>query len=872
MVARWRNANKRRRQLRHDRYNRPMRLRARRTIFYRRHLPPEVETLATLANDLWWSWHPEAGALFEELDPALWEATYHNPYRFLQLVSEERLRAAAGDLAYRARLEAIAAVHNMEQVAPAAEVIPGREPHHVVAYFSMEFGVVESLPSYSGGLGVLAGDHLKSAHALRLPLVGVGLLYRSGYFRQKLGPDGSQYELDDPIDVAHHPIERVSDETGEPVTVSVPIEDREVAVNVWRLQVGRVPLLLLDTDHPQNDPRDRRICDRLYDADLDTRIRQEIVLGIGGVRALRAMGLEPAVCHMNEGHSALLALERARGLMERYGLSFQEAWLVVWNTSVFTTHTAVAAGIDLFPPELVLRHLGSYIGALGVDSQAVLAMGRTRREDQHEPFSMALLGLRASAFANGVSRIHGSVSRELWSQAWPNVPVDHIPIGSITNGVHLATWVGPEMAELYDRLTGGRWRTEPAEPETWDPLLAADDAAVWEAHIAQRRRLLEEMERRRWEEAVGRGELAGAGGRGSIDPNALIIGFARRFAGYKRATLLFRDPERLARILGDSERPVVVVFAGKAHPRDEPAKQLIREVVAMSRRPEFRGRIVMLERYDVHLARLLVQGCDLWLNNPLRPLEASGTSGMKAAVNGVLNASVPDGWWAEAYQPGIGWQIGPTQALEPELQDAHDAEAIYTLLESEVVPAYFDRSQEGVPLRWTAMMKRSIAAIAPMFNTDRMVAEYVERAYWPALARWQRFAADEFRFARELHLWAEQVSAAWSEVKVLSVEQALTDENGAGAVRVEADVYLGRLPPSDVRVDVVAGPADTEGTLLTVRYATLLERVSGTEEGVHRYRGLLIPGEGGRLGLSVRLVPRHPAIPEAYAWGLVTWA
>lgn len=841
-------------------------------MFIERRLPPELAPLSDLARDLWWSWHPEARELFERLDPQLWEAIGHNPFRLLQLVSDERLRAAAADLGYQAQLQAVAKAHAYEQAAPFADVFPGRQPNEVVAYFSMEFGLVECLPSYSGGLGVLAGDHLKSANDLRLPLVGVGLLYRAGYFRQKLGPDGTQYELDEPVDVAHHPIEQVNDGAGKPVVVQVPVEDREVAVSVWRLRVGRVPLFLLSTDHPANDPRDRRICDRLYDADLDTRIRQEIVLGIGGIRALRALGLEPAVCHMNEGHSALLALERARGLMEQHGLSFEEAWWAVWSTSVFTTHTAVAAGIDLFPPDLVLRHLGGYFAALGVDAQAVLGLGRTRRDDHGEPFSMALLGLRASAFANGVSRIHGSVSRELWSQAWPNVPVDHVPIGSITNGVHLATWVGPEMAALYDRVTGGRWRSTPADPAAWEPLLAVDDEELWHAHLHQRRRLLEELERRVREEAVARGELAGVLGRATIDPNALIIGFARRFAGYKRATLLFRDPERLARILADPERPVVVVFAGKAHPRDEPAKQLIREVVAMSQRPEFRGRIVMLERYNVHLARLLVQGCDLWLNNPLRPLEASGTSGMKAAANGVLNASVPDGWWPEAYQPGIGWRIGPEEPLEPEQQDAHDADAIYSLLEEEIVPAYFERSREGIPLQWTAMMKRAIVAIAPRFNTDRMVGEYLQRAYEPAFGRWRRFAADGFEFARELRRWQERVHAAWPDVKVLSVEHEVAEDSAGPAIRVAAEIFLGKLSAGDVRVDAVGGPADPDGTVTRLAYEAPLRRVAGTAEGVHRYEGILHPSEGGRLAFSVRVVPCHPAVPEPYAWGLVLWA
>ncbi len=843
-----------------------MRPRASETIFVRRPLPEPIAGLTRLASNLWWSWHSEARSLFERLDPATWEACRHNPYRLIQVTESSRLDEAAGDPAFVAAVRAAEEALDLD-----LSRAPGLDPGAgaVIAYFSMEFGLAECLPSYSGGLGVLAGDHLKSAHDLALPLVGVGLFYRHGYFRQQLAPDGTQIELPERIDRSHHPIEPARRPDGQPVTVRVPIEGRSVAVRAWCLEVGRIPLILLDTDDPANDPADRHICDRLYDADLDTRIRQEIVLGIGGVRALRAMGLAPVVSHMNEGHSALLSLERARWLMEEYRLGFREAWWLVWATSVFTTHTAVAAGIDLFPPELVLRHLGPYVQELGLPPEELLGFGRTDPQNQSEPFSMALLGLRASATRNAVSRIHRRVSQQLWSQAWANVPEEDVPIGSITNGVHVQTWVGPEMANLLERVTGGRWRRFPADPASWEPVLDAPDAEIWQAHLEQRARLLDEVAARMRAEAVARGELAGAAGRVTVRRDALTIGFARRFAGYKRANLLFRDPERLARILNDPERPVQVIFAGKAHPRDEPAKQIIREVVEMSRRPEFRGRIIILERYDLHLARLLVQGCDLWLNTPLRPLEASGTSGMKAALNGVLHASVPDGWWPEAYEPGMGWVIGDAEPRDPDLQDLLDAEALYSLLEEEIVPIYFEREREGVPSRWVAMMKRSIAKVGAQFNSVRMLQEYLDGAYLPSLSRWRELTREGATAAKALAEWERRVRERWSELKVLAAEFA---EERPGVISAAAEIYLGGLSPREVRVELVLAEVDEEERLAAPGAVVPLAFEGQRAEGVARFLGTVEPRRGGRIGLAVRVTPCHPLVPDPFALGLVLWA
>ncbi len=851
-----------------------MPLRSFRTIHFEPALPEPLQPLRDLAMNLWWSWNTDATALFQRINPDTWERTGHNPVRVLQTLTPADFAALEADNGFRTHLDRVSrALTQYLQRAPRAHV-EGLPPGEQIAYFSLEYALTECMPIYSGGLGVLAGDHLKSASDLGLPLVAVGLFYHEGYFHQVLEPDGWQKEEYSPLDPFSQPLSRVETADGTPLTIDVDYAGRIVHARVWRVDVGQVPLYLLDTNRDDNDPADRAITSRLYGGDAELRVKQEMLLGIGGVRALAALGIRPAVCHMNEGHSALLGLERIRMLMQERGLTFDEARHPVSAATVFTTHTAVAAGIDLFDSDLMRRQLGHYYTSLGLDDHTFLGLGRTHPDDGAEPFSMAMLGLRLSGFRNGVSRLHGRVSRKLWEAAWPRLPEEMTPIDSVTNGVHLATWIAHDIAEVYDRHLGAHWRDDPARPGLWERAATIPDDELWHIHERQRERLVRRARESHRETSARRGRTAADRNFGQpLDPEILTIGFARRFALYKRSTLLFRDPARLARILHSPDRPVQFIFAGKAHPRDEAAKQLIREVVHHSRMPEFRDRLVVLERYDVDLARSLVQGCDVWMNTPLRPLEASGTSGMKAAANGALHLSVLDGWWAEAYVPGYGWAVGRDRIDDdPEVQDAFDSASLYDLIENEIAGMFYDRDADRIPRGWTAAMKGSIASYAPRFNTDRMVSDYAAKAYGPAARRWNDLALRSTERARTLAAFVSRARAAWPEVKILSIEDR---SNGiprpAGApVNVEVLIYPGQLQESELQVDAVFGRAEPGGDA-NVDGATPLSFVSRGEDGVCRFAGAFSATTGGRVGYAVRVLPKHADL-DTLATGLVHWS
>ncbi len=836
--------------------------------------PPPLEPLRRIAANLFWTWNTDAAALFQRMDRDRWEAAGHNPVRLLQIVPGDELERLADDHGFLLHLQRVDEAFWMYMARPPRVTVPGTDDCEVIAYFSLEFALTESLPNYSGGLGVLAGDHLKSASDLGLPLVGVGLLYQQGYFQQALGPDGWQREEYNSIDFASQPVHLARDESGAPLTITVPFNSRDVAVHVWRIDVGQTPLFLLDANLEQNQPSDRAITDRLYGGDLEARIQQEMLLGIGGIRALRALGLRPAVCHMNEGHSALLGVDRIRSLMEETGATFSEARLPVSASTVFTTHTAVAAGIDLFPPDLIRRHLGHYFSSMGLDDRTFVGLGRTNPDDDREPFSMALLGLRLSGYRNGVSKLHRVVARRLWAAAWPSLPLEQVPIDSVTNGVHLPTWVSHDIGDVYDRYIGGHWRDDPARPGTWALLADVPDQELWQVHERQRERLVTRARAQHRDSSIRLGLAGVKEATGQVlDPHVLTIGFARRFAGYKRATLLFRNPERLARIVNDPHRPVQFIFAGKAHPRDEPAKQLIREVVEFGRRPEFHDRLVLLERYDLELARTLVQGCDVWLNTPLRPLEASGTSGMKAAANGVLNLSVMDGWWAEAYQPGLGWAIGRDRTDDdPEAQDIMDCESLYDLLEQEVIPSFYDRDPDGVPREWVARMFLFNDAATTEFNTNRMVADYAARAYEPAARSWQRLRDDNLGPARDLAHWIDRVSAGWYAIKILSVEDDLDSPHSSRTpANIIVQAHLGSLAHDEIRMEIAYGPAGQNGEIEIAGMAPLVFQ-DVSEDGACRYIGTFTSNVGGTMGYAIRLLPSHPDLHNPFLTGLVRWA
>jgi starch phosphorylase len=704
----------------------------------RAEIPARIGRLGDLAYNLWWSWHEPARALFRNLNPILWDACDQNPVPFLRRIGRPRLEEAAVDpaflVAYDGVLDAYDAMLGAEET-----WVRRHEPalaRKTLAYFSAEFGLHRALPIYSGGLGVLAGDHMKEASDLGLPVVGVSLLYRQGYLRQRLDPSGWQQDITADFGPEDEPISQVLDGAGGPLLVEVPMDGLATPLRlaVWQVLVGRVPIYLMDADVEGNPDWARTISSRLYGGDKEHRLRQEIVLGIGGVRALRAMGIAPAYWHANEGHAAFHLLERARELVAG-GLDFEEAADRIRATTIFTSHTPVPAGHDVFSPQQMNRYFGAYWPMLGLGREAFLALGR--HEESHDGFNLTALSLRLAGHRNGVSERHGEITREMWHEIWPGVSPAVVPITSITNGVHLNTWTSPRITVLLDEYLEPGWRDRVDDPLAWEPVRAIPDEAFWRAHQRAKQDLLDlldERARQRW--AEGGYEAAQVVSAGPfLDRKALLVGFARRFATYKRATLLFHDLDRLAAILNNPERPVQIVFAGKAHPADEGGKRLIQEIANRARDPRLGGRIAFAEDYDMGLASAMVAGVDVWLNNPRAPLEASGTSGIKAASNGVPNLSILDGWWCEGWQPdnSNGWGIEPAP-LSGDAQDAAEADTIYAMLETEVAPLYYARDAEGVPIGWCQMAKEAVRTVSPAFSARRMVVEYIHRLYRLAAA------------------------------------------------------------------------------------------------------------------------------------------
>ncbi|MBK9170659.1 MAG: alpha-glucan family phosphorylase [Bryobacterales bacterium] len=832
-------------------------------------LPPQLERLSEMAYNLLWSWEPVLRALFRRLDPVLWQEAGYNPVMALGRIPQETLERAAADPRYLALY-----AHACERFDAQVHMRTRDQEGDLIAYFSAEYGMTECLPIYSGGLGVLSGDHLKSASDCEVPLVGVGLLYQSGYFRQYLNPDGWQQERFPVNDFYSLPVRPVQDEAGRDLKVSVTLPSGAVAIRVWRMDVGRVRLYLLDTNIPDNAlPQDRSITDQLYGGDVDTRIRQEIILGIGGMRALRALGLNPTVYHMNEGHSAFLALERVRVLMETYGLNFDEALEACRSNNVFTTHTPVPAGIDLFDPGMMYYYFQDYCRELGIPFDRLLALGRRDPDDGDERFSMAVLALKTSSYRNAVSRLHRHVSQSMWSSLWPNLPQWEVPITSVTNGVHLPSWLSRGLADLYDQYLQPDWRERADDPATWELVREIPDEELEEVHRRQKRRMIT-FARRMQRQAAERRNVSPVELRRAsevLDPNALTIGFARRFATYKRATLIFKDIDRLTRILCDEERPVQLVIAGKAHPKDQGGKGLIREIVQYSHHPELWRHIVFIEDYDMKIARELVQGCDIWLNNPRRGEEACGTSGMKAAMNGVLNLSILDGWFDEVFEDSGGWAIGERDLYREGQDDLH-ASAIYYLLENEIVPMYYARHEAGGRAEWMRRMKQSIIQISPRFDCRRMVREYYSQLYQPAHAAFWETSRDNFAKAREKANWNSRIAEVWDRVRFLEASPAPSIPVTSGrSVRVRAAIDLAGLRADDVRVEVVLGRVGPHGYLLDTEVSVLPPQESHDAATV--FATEITPQQTGRLGWSLRITPNHCEDPLTRPCpDLVRWA
>jgi len=842
-------------------------------------LPEAIKPLEELACNLFWAWSHSTIELFRRLDSELWEKCNHNPVLMLGVVDQNLLESAINDEGFMSHLNGV--YHHYQQYVNGSSSwfsrTYGDEPHTLVGYFSAEFGLTESLSIFAGGLGVLAGDHLKSASDIGVPLVGVGLLYQQGYFHQYLNEAGWQQESYEENDFYTLPLRLEHKEDGTPLTIAVSLPGRTISAQIWRVQVGRVPLYLLDANLEANRPEDKRITYQLYGGDLEMRIKQEILLGIGGFRALEALGLQPTIFHMNEGHSAFLSVELIRWLMKKHSLTFKEAREVAAGGLMLTSHTPVPAGHDYFDNDLMYKYFFDFAKELGLAWPDFMALGRKNAKNMLEEFCMTLLALRLSNHMNGVSKLHGEVTRQMWKDFWPGVPLLEIPIGHVTNGVHFRSWISAEMNLLYDRYLGPRWQEEPGNKAIWDKAGNIAQEELWRTHERRRERLVafvRERLRKRLEE-LGSSKREVEIADEVLDPKALTIGFARRFATYKRATLLLNDQERFARILENSEKPVQIIFAGKAHPKDDEGKKLIQQIVNMARQDRFRRKIVFVQEYDMSVARYLVQGVDLWLNTPRRPMEASGTSGMKAAANGVLNLSILDGWWDEAYRPTLGWAIGRGEDYDdPRYQDQIEAENIYNLLEKEIVPLFYDRGVDGLPRKWIGLMKESISHLCYFFNTNRMVQEYTEAFYVPGSRQYRQFSANGFSDAKNGSLWKERIYNCWREVRVKSVAaESLTDLKVYDAIRVRAVVQLGKLSPEDVVVELYTGKVGAQGEIMNPEITTMDFVEGSKEDGNYCFEGVSAPcGKSGRYGFTVRVLPDHPLLATRFLPELITWS
>ena len=851
-------------------------MKALRSFAVRASLPERLGVLASIAGNLRWTWDTRTVELFRWIDADTWERCGHDAVKLLGLVSRERYEQLSDDGPFLGFLAGVEEqLHEYLEEPRWYQARKAGDDPRAIAYFSPEFGVGEALPIYSGGLGVLAGDHLKAASDLGVPIVGVGLLYRQGYFRQQLNADGWQQENYPSLDPHGMPLSLLQDDEGSPLKIAVDLAGARCAAQLWVAQVGRVPLLLLDCDVEENDEEERGVSDRLYAGGSEHRLRQEIVLGIGGVRALQAAGYEPGVFHSNEGHAGFLGLERMRQIVASGSATFREALEAVRAATVFTTHTPVPAGIDLYDYDLMERYFDSFAKECEVSFDELMTLGEVgphpEGENEGRSFNMAVMGLRLAGRSNGVSKLHGRVSRTIFSGLWRDVESDEVPIGSITNGVHLSTWIGPEMTEILDRRLSPGW-AESGKGE-WDRIGEVPDAELWRARERARERLVYFVRDRIRRQLLARGstEAEAAWAEDVFDPGILTIGFARRFAQYKRGTLLLSDVERLKRMLLSAERPVQVVIAGKAHPLDDGGKEMIRSLVHFAADPEVRTRFTFIEDYDMEVARVLVQGADVWLNNPRRPLEACGTSGMKAALNGSLNCSVLDGWWDECYDGTNGWVIGSREVFsDTDYQDRIEASALYDVLEREILVRFYDRPEGPIPRRWIERIKASVATLGSQITADRMVRDYVDEMYVPAARAARSMSEKGFERAKALSEWKARVKSAWDHVHVVDVEGDVTAADVGVDREVAATVRLGELSTDDIAVQLAHGRVGANNELVDpeITHMTADHRVEETCV----YRGRFTTDAAGLYGFTVRVLPSHPDLTNEMDLGLVTWA
>ena len=839
-------------------------------------LPKRIEKLSEISNNLWWSWNTEFLRLFQKIDKDLWEESEKNPVKFLKRVSQEKLDNASKNAMFLKEYDKL--VDNFENYMKSKNTwFSNKYPENkndLIAYFSAEYGLDQTIPIYSGGLGILSGDHLKSASDLGIPLVAVGLLYKNGYFHQKINGYGGQETEYNNIDLYDLPINAVKDQNGEDLIIYVKFPKRRLYLKVWQINVGRVKLYLLDSDIEKNNEEDRDVTLRLYGGDQEMRIRQEIVLGMAGVNLLRTLGLKPTVYHMNEGHSAFLTLEIIKNTIKEKQVSFDVAKDIASSKTVFTTHTPVPAGNDIFPLDLVEKYFKDFWPRLGISKEEFLKLGMKPTQDLEPGFNMGILALKIAGKKNGVSKLHGAVSRELFGEVWPEIAANESPITYVTNGIHTCSWLSPRLKELYNKYLIPYWQDNIHLDKTWEKVKDIPDQELWEAHMQRKEKLLNLVK----DSTVNRLRRSGYGYEkindivSKINPNALTIGFARRFATYKRATLIFRDLERITQILNNQERPVQIIFAGKAHPADKEGQDLIKYIHEVSMMPQFKGKIFLLENYNIAMSRYLVSGVDVWLNNPRRPMEASGTSGQKASVNGVINFSVLDGWWAEGYNQYNGWTIGTNAEFDSyEAQDNADSESLYRTLESKIVPMYYNKDKDGMSSKWIETMKNSIISTGGKYSTARMLVDYTNNLYIPLCNLTKTYYEDIDNVAA-FNMWKKDIASNWKDIKITQVNNLDNITIDAGNnIEVRCEVELPNIKQENIDVEVYYGKILDNGIVENVSIIPMKLEKQDEETKKYYYVAKIELTTGGNYGYTFRVMPKHEMILEPTNLNLVKW-
>ena len=839
-------------------------------------LPKRIEKLKEISYNLWWSWNTDFLRLFKVMDIDLWEKIDKNPVKFLKQVTQEKIEQAMQNTEFLKAYDKV--VEDFEDYMKSKNTwFSKKYPENrndLIAYFSAEYGLDQILPIYSGGLGILSGDHLKSASDLGVPLVAVGLLYQNGYFHQKINGRGEQETEYYDIEVENLPLTRVKDCNGKDILVAIQLPKRKLYLKAWKINVGRVELYLLDSDIEENNPEYRPITRTLYGGDQETRIQQEIVLGQAGVALLKALGLNPTVYHMNEGHSSFLILELIYTIMKEKKISFQMAKDIVSAKTVFTTHTPVPAGNDIFPLSLVEKYFKGFWDKLGISKQEFFQMGMKPEAPLDNGFNMGILALKIAGKKNGVSKLHGAVSRELFGDIWPEIAANEAPITHVTNGIHTCSWLAPNLKKLYNQYLIPYWQDKIYDNEVWKKIAEIPDKELWQAHQARKEKVLAIVK----ENTINR--LRRSGYRyedimqmlSSLDPNALTIGFARRFATYKRATLIFKDLERITQILNDQNRKVQIIFAGKAHPADKEGQDLIKYIHEISMKPQFKGKIFILENYNIAMSRYLISGVDVWLNNPRRPMEASGTSGQKASLNGVINFSVLDGWWLEGYNSKNGWMIGENQEYaDYEAQDRVDSQSIYDTLENKIIPMYYDKNEDGISEKWLQYMKESIISTGGRFSTSRMVTDYTDKLYMPLCNLYHNYYTDLEKVA-QFNSWKESLKSSWEQIEITQENNLDNITIDAGNnIEVKCKVKLGDMKPENIEAQVYYGKIDDNGVVDDITIIPMELEQADEENRIYAYKAKVKLINGGSYGYTFRVMPKHEMILDSANLNLVKW-